>query len=149
MEFLEKVEQSGKWLQQACTTMFFFIPKNVTSERPIALIYADVDTLVGSFESTWSGEVAAEVPHGLGRHGWQKRRSTANSVGSNDGNGEILWKSKGRRSRSGGVGILLPRKIRSKTFSRGSWKRKASRKTGPVAAGISSQRALGASEVLQ
>ena len=35
---LEKVEQSCKWPQQACTTMFFLFPKNVTSERPIALI---------------------------------------------------------------------------------------------------------------
>ena len=26
VEFLEKVEQSGKWPQQACTTMFFLIP---------------------------------------------------------------------------------------------------------------------------
>ena len=25
VEFLEKVEQSGKWPQQACTTMFFLI----------------------------------------------------------------------------------------------------------------------------
>ena len=38
VEFLEKVEQSGKWPQQACTTMFFLIPKNITSERPIALM---------------------------------------------------------------------------------------------------------------
>ena len=38
VEFLEKVEQSGKWPQQACTTMFVSIPKNVTSERPIALM---------------------------------------------------------------------------------------------------------------
>ena len=30
VEFLEKVEQSGKWPQQACTTMFHLIPKNVT-----------------------------------------------------------------------------------------------------------------------
>ena len=37
MEFLEKVEQSGKWPQQACMTMFFLSPKNVTRERPIAL----------------------------------------------------------------------------------------------------------------
>ena len=35
---LEKVEQSGKWPQQACATMFFLIPKSVTSERPIALM---------------------------------------------------------------------------------------------------------------
>ena len=38
VEFLEKVEQSGKWPQQACTTMFFLIPTNVTSERRIALM---------------------------------------------------------------------------------------------------------------
>ena len=38
VEFLEKVEQSGKWPQQACTTIFFLIHKNVTSERPIALM---------------------------------------------------------------------------------------------------------------
>ena len=37
-ELLEKVEQSGNWPQQACTTMFFLIPKNVTSERPVALV---------------------------------------------------------------------------------------------------------------
>ena len=38
VELLEKVEQSGKWPQQTCTTMFFLIRKNVTSERPIALM---------------------------------------------------------------------------------------------------------------
>ena len=38
VEFLEKVEQSGKWPQQASTTMFLLIPKIVTSERPIALM---------------------------------------------------------------------------------------------------------------
>ena len=40
VEFSEKVEQSGKWPQQACTTMFFWILKSVTSERPIALVAA-------------------------------------------------------------------------------------------------------------
>ena len=34
VEFLEKVEQCGKWPQQACTSMFFLI----LSERPIALM---------------------------------------------------------------------------------------------------------------
>ena len=38
--------------------MFFLIPKNVTSERPIAL----VPTLIRWSESTWGGEVVAEVP---------------------------------------------------------------------------------------
>ena len=35
---LEKVEQSGTWPKQVCTTMFFLIPKIVTSEKPIALM---------------------------------------------------------------------------------------------------------------
>ena len=38
VESLEKVEQNGKWPQQACTTMYFLIPEKVTSERPIALM---------------------------------------------------------------------------------------------------------------
>ena len=54
VEFLEKVEQSGKWPQQACTTMFFLIPKNVTSERPIALM----PTLIRCWEAMRAPEVA-------------------------------------------------------------------------------------------
>ena len=54
LEFLEKVEQSGRWPQQACTTMFFLIPKNVTSERPIAL----VPTLIRWWEALRAPEVA-------------------------------------------------------------------------------------------
>ena len=38
VEFWENVGQSGKRPQQACTTMFFLIPRYVTSERPIALM---------------------------------------------------------------------------------------------------------------
>ena len=51
---LGKVEQSGKCPQQACTTMFFLIPKNVTSERPIALM----PTLVRWWEAVRAPEVA-------------------------------------------------------------------------------------------
>ena len=54
MDFFEKVEQSGKWPQQACTTMFFLILKNVMSERPIAL----VPTSVRWWESLRASEVA-------------------------------------------------------------------------------------------
>ena len=54
VDFLEKVEQSGKWPQQACTTMFFLIPKNVTSERPIALM----PTLIRWWEALRALEVA-------------------------------------------------------------------------------------------
>ena len=54
VEFLEKVEQSGKWQQQACTTMFFLMPKNVASERPIALM----PTLIRWWEALRAPEVA-------------------------------------------------------------------------------------------
>ena len=54
MEFPEKVEQSGKWPQQACTTMFFLIPKKVTGERPIALM----PTLIRWWEALMASEVA-------------------------------------------------------------------------------------------
>ena len=54
MEFLEKVKQSRKMPQQACTTMFFLIPKNVTSERPIALM----PTLIRWWEALRAPEVA-------------------------------------------------------------------------------------------
>ena len=74
LEFLEKVEQSGNWPQQVCTTMFFLIPKSVTSERPIAL----VPTLIRWWEALRAPEVAkwaAEVSSGLGRYRWQEWRS--------------------------------------------------------------------------
>ena len=64
VEFLEKVEESGKWRQQACTTMFFLIPQNVTSERQIALM----QTLRRWWEALRVPEVA-------------KRRSSTNSMG--------------------------------------------------------------------
>ena len=54
VEFLEKVEQSGKWPQQACATIHFLIPKNVTSERPIALM----PTLTRWWEALRAPEVA-------------------------------------------------------------------------------------------
>ena len=54
MEILEKGEQSRKWPQQAYTTMFFLIPKTVTSERPIALM----PTLIRWWEALRAPEVA-------------------------------------------------------------------------------------------
>ena len=54
VEFLEKVEQNRKWPQQACTTMFFLIPKNVKSERPIAFVL----TLIRWWEALRAPEVA-------------------------------------------------------------------------------------------
>ena len=77
VEFLEKVEQSGKWPQQTCTTMFFLMPQ-------------------GSLESARSGEVAAEVPRWLGRHRRQKWKSPTNGVGHIDGHGRRK-KSKGQK----------------------------------------------------
>ena len=103
VEFLENVEQSGKWPPQACTTMFFLIPKNVTSERPIAFM----PTLIRWWKALRAPEVAK----------WQQKyrvdwdaadgatwRSSAHSVGSLDGNGKVLWQSKRRGSRSRGFG---------------------------------------------
>ena len=54
VEFLEKVEHRGKWPQQACTTMFILIPKNVTSERPSTLM----PTLIFWWEALTAPEVA-------------------------------------------------------------------------------------------
>ena len=73
MEFLEKVEQCGRWPQQACTTMFFIIPKNVTGERPIALM----PTMIRWWEALRAPEVAKwqytyriEWDATDGRNGW-------------------------------------------------------------------------------
>ena len=60
MELLESAEKSGKWPQQACTTMFFMIPKKC-HESEADCADADVDTLVVSSEGTGSGEMATEV----------------------------------------------------------------------------------------
>ena len=51
---LEKLEQGGKWPQQACTTMCFLIPKNVTGERTLALM----PTLIRWWEAMRAPEVA-------------------------------------------------------------------------------------------
>ena len=51
---MEKVEESDRWPQQACTTMFFLIPKTVSSERPIALM----PTLIRWWEALRAPEVA-------------------------------------------------------------------------------------------
>ena len=60
VEFLEKVEQSGKCPQQACTTIFFLIPKNIMSERPIALM----PTLIRWWEAVRAPEDATDGRHG-------------------------------------------------------------------------------------
>ena len=105
---LEKGEQSGRWPQQACTTMFFLIRKNVTRERPIAL----VPTLIRWWEALRAPEVAMwqhKISRGLGHHGWSKWRSSTDSYGNVDGNGEVQ-KSSGRgRFASGGL-VLDPAK---------------------------------------
>ena len=63
------------------------------------------------------------------------------------------WKTSendGKRTiRPRNVGTFLPRKSKSKMVARGGRRRKVSRNTGSVAAGIASQRVLGASVVQQ
>ena len=79
VEFLEKVEQSGKWPQQACSTMFFLIPRNVTSERPIVLM----PTLICWREALRAPEVAK----------WQQKYRVEWDAadGRNGGAQQIVW----------------------------------------------------------
>ena len=79
VEFLEKVEQSGKLPQQACTTMFFLFPKNVTRERRIAL----VPTLIRWWEALRAPEVAK----------WQQKYCVEWDAtdGRNGGGQQTLW----------------------------------------------------------
>ena len=79
VEFQEEEEQSGKWRQQACTTMFFLIPKNVTSERPIALM----PTLIRWWEALRASEVAK----------WQQKCRVACDAtdGRNGGAQQTVW----------------------------------------------------------
>ena len=81
MDFLEKVEQSGKWPQQACTTMFFLIPKNVTGERLIALL----PTLIRWWEALGASEVAK----------WQQkyRVDWDATDGRNGGAQQMVWEN--------------------------------------------------------
>ena len=78
--FLRKVEQSGKRPQQASTTMFFLIPKNVTSERPIALM----PTLIRWWEVLGAPEVAK----------WQQKYRVDRDAtdGGNGGAQQTVWK---------------------------------------------------------
>ena len=62
VEFLEKVEQCGRWPQQACTTMFFLIPNNVARERHVPLVLA----MIRWCEAVLAPEVA----------NWQKKKTT-------------------------------------------------------------------------
>ena len=76
VELLEKVEQSGDWPQQAFTTMFFLIPKNVTSERPIALMPTIIrwwDALRAPEVAKWQQKCRVEWDATDGRNGGAQR----------------------------------------------------------------------------
>ena len=81
---------SGRWPQQACTTMFFLIPKNVSSERPIALM----PTLIRWWEALRAPEVAK----------WQKKCSVEwdASHGRNGGAQQTVWEILMERERFNG-----------------------------------------------
>ena len=71
------MEQSGQWPQQTCTTMFFLVPKDVTSERPIARM----PTLI-----RWEAMRAPEVAK------WQKCRADWDATdGRNGGAQRTVW----------------------------------------------------------
>ena len=106
VEFWEKVEQSGRWPQQACATMFFLSPKSVTSERPIALMA----TMMRRREALRAAEVAQWQY--LYRIEWDATdgpnggRSPACSVGSVAGNGEVKISCR-RKKEQGAVDLVL------------------------------------------
>ena len=73
---LKKVEQSGKLPQQACTTIFFLIPKNVTSERPIALMLMLIrwwEALRASEVAKWQQKCRVDCDATDGRNGGVQR----------------------------------------------------------------------------
>ena len=74
--FLEKVEQSGKWPQHACTTVFFLIPENVTSERPVALMPTLIrwwEALRAPEEAKWQQQYRVDWDATDGRNGGAQR----------------------------------------------------------------------------
>ena len=81
MKFWEKGEQCGRWPQQTCATMFFLIPKNVTSERPISLVL----TMIRWWEALRAPEVAK----------WQYKYRTEWDAtdGRNGGAERIVWRT--------------------------------------------------------
>ena len=81
VKFLDQVEQCGTWTQQACKTMFFLIPKNVTSERTTALL----PTLI----RCWDRLRAPEVPRWQGRH----RGRWGATDGRNEGAERTVWET--------------------------------------------------------
>ena len=83
-EFMEKVEQCGKWPEQVCTTMFFLILKDITSERPIALM----PTMIRWCEALRASEM--EKWHYKHRIDWDTR-DRRNGGGAQRTVCEILW----------------------------------------------------------
>ena len=76
VEFLEKVLQCGRWPQQACTRMFFLNRKNVTFERPIALMLAMVrwwEALRAPEVAKWQHKCRFEWDTTDGRNGGVER----------------------------------------------------------------------------
>ena len=117
VEFLEKVAQCGRWPQQACTTMFFLIPKNVPNERPIALVL----TMIRWWEALRAPEVA-EWPQQY-RIGWDA------TDGPNGAAERTVWETlqemerfndhAGERSSSGSPGLRLGESFRAGQSSSG------------------------------
>ena len=78
-----------KMLQQACTTLFFLIPKTVTSERPIALVLQMIrcEALRAPEVATWQYKYRIEPDATDGRSGGAERT--------------VCWKWKGSNTRQG------------------------------------------------
>ena len=75
VEFL-KVAQSGRWPQQACTALFFLVPKNVTKGLPMALVPAIIrwrEALRAPEVAKWQHKYLVEWDVTDGRNGGAQR----------------------------------------------------------------------------
>ena len=108
---MEKVEQCGRWPQQACTTMFFLIPKCVTSERPIALVHSMIrwwEALRAPEVAKWQQKYRIEWDATEGRSGGAQR-----TVGDLCELEMCSFRAGEQRSRSGSFGPGLGTNFRT------------------------------------
>ena len=110
VEFLEKVLQCGRWPQQACTKMFFLKSKNVTTERPIALMSAMVrwwEALRAPEVAKWQHKCRFEWDPTDGRNGGVERTVWETL------DGKIHLPCRWKRSRSDSTGAWLFESLRA------------------------------------
>ena len=117
--FLDKVELCGKWPQQACTTLFFLMPKNVASERPHCFAAPHSDQMVGFAAGARGGEVEREASCEMGCDGRAKRRRRAHIVSDAVGDVKVRLVSRSAGPGSDHVGLGSGQSFRPSASSSG------------------------------